>query len=357
MQRAGPGARAMFIAALLCTGSLAHAQVQSVALPANPSARPGRAKEEQTVKGNAAARQNWLDIAQERLYRSVWHSAMNIDRLFGTPGDDESAYQEASGSISPALLWNQVEGFESQLRFRASLPLPQLSDRFSAFVGRVNREEYVTERDEQSGAFRRQYGPIEDDQTLLGISYREPPREGGRFDAGAGVRVRFPLDPYVKGSYIYVLGSLEQLLLTFRETAFWQNSEELGTTTRLDLERIVQDKWLLRWTGSGTFSQETRGIRGYSAFTALRALSPRKALAFEMGFDGETENDVPLHDYGFKFAYRQQIYRPWLVVEYRTSLTWPKDDPAQDRRSSFGVGLGFEIMFGSQTFLARPTTF
>ena len=66
---------------------------------------------------------------------------------------------------------------------------------------------------------------------------------------------------------------------------------------------------------------------------------------------------MPLHDYGFKFAYRQQIYRDWLVVEYRTSLTWPKDDPAQDRRSSFGVGLGFEIMFGSQTFLARPTTF
>jgi hypothetical protein len=356
MRNAGPRAGGVISIALPLLCVLARVEAQAVSAPPSAPLRPAP-KEEQSVRGDDASRKNWLDRMQSGLYRTVWRSAMGLDRMFGAQLEDESAYQEVSGSISPALLWNQVEGFQPQLRFRANIPLPQLSDRFSAFVGRVNRDEYVTERDEESGAFRRQYGPVEDDQTLLGISYREPPREGGRFDAGVGVRIRLPLDPYIKGSYIYTRGTLEHTLFTFRETAFWQNSEDLGETTRMDLERVIHDKWLLRWTTSGTISQESQGIRGYSAITALRALSPRKALAFEVGFDGESENVVPLHDYGFKFAYRQQAYRDWLVLEYRTSLTWPKDSPTQDRRSSIGFGLGVEIMFGNQTFLARPTTF
>jgi len=64
----------------------------------------------------------------------------------------------------------------------------------------VNRDEYVTERSPQSGAFERQYGPASEEQKLAGIVYRTPSKQGSRFDAGAGVRLRFPLDPYV-GSY------------------------------------------------------------------------------------------------------------------------------------------------------------
>ena len=312
------------------------------------------------VHGDDASRQaaekDFLDRMQGRLYSSVWRSAMGLDHMFGSTASPE-VYQQTSGSLSPALLWNQVEGWSARLRFRANIPLPQLNDRFSAFVGRVNPDEFVTERDQESGAFRRQYGPIQEDQTLLGISYREPPREGGRFDAGAGVRVRWPPDPYVKGSYIYVKGDLDRTMFTFRQTVFWQSTELFGTTSRVDLERLINMRWLLHWTGSATQSQRTEGVRGYSAFDVLHPVSQHAAMAFEVGFDGETHNDVPLHDYGFKFAYRRQTVRRWLVVEYRTSLTWPKDEPTDHRRASIGVGLGFEILFGGQAFLARPTTF
>jgi hypothetical protein len=42
-------------------------------------------------------------------------------------------------------------------------------------------------------------GPQDQDQTLFGIGYHQPDKEGSRFDAGAGIRVTLPLDPYVKG--------------------------------------------------------------------------------------------------------------------------------------------------------------
>jgi hypothetical protein len=298
----------------------------------------------------------WLDRMHEGAYDLVWRSAMRIDRMFGSVYD-EHAYQRVTGSVAPALLWDEFDGFDPRFRFNVNLPLPRLNERFNAFVGRVDPDEYVTERSQQSGAFHRQYGPRSEDETLLGLAYYEPRKEGFRFDAGAGIRLKFPLDPYVKGGLVYERGSLDSLLLGFRETGFWQNSEGFGTTTRFDLQRFFPDAWLVRWTTSGTISQESEGVKGYSSLMALHGLSENRAIAMAVGFNGEMDADVPLQDYGVKFAYRQRVSRDWLVVELRTSLTWPREELWQEREASWGVGLGFEMAFGNEEFLARPVTF
>ena len=44
-------------------------------------------------------------------------------------------------------------------------------------------------------------------------------------------------------------------------------------------------------------------------------------------------------------------------MEVRTSLDWPRDFIYQRRSASFGIGLGFEMMIGTDEFLARPITF
>ncbi len=98
-------------------------------------------------------------------------------------------------------------------------------------------------------------------------------------------------------------------------------------------------------------------IYGYSAITALRGLPNRRALAFEVGMDGESDAEVPLHEFGFKTAYRQSIARDWLVMETRLSLTWPREEREQPRKPSWGIGIGFEMFFGTDEFLARPVTF
>jgi len=297
----------------------------------------------------------WIDRTQRWVFQSVWRSAMRIDRMFGD-GADESAYQEASGSIAPSLLWDEFDGFQPKVRFNVNLPLPDLDERFHAFIGRVNRDEYVTERSLESGALPRQYGPVEDDQTLLGIRFQAP-KAGGSFDADAGVRLNFPVDPYVKGSYVFMHGSSQSTLFNFRETAFWQNSEGAGFTSRADIEKIFDMTWLLRWTISGTISQESKGVRGYSALTMIHGMPNRRAIAAELFTSGEMDADVPIGNYGAKIAYRRSVTRDWLIMEVRTSLTWPKDEAWQVRKATWGVGIGFEMFFGTDEFLARPVTF
>ena len=299
----------------------------------------------------------WLDRTQQGVYDMVWKSAMHVDRWFGSEQPPD-AYQGASGSLTPSLLWDEFRGFQPKLRFRVDVPLPQLNERFNAFVGRVDRDEYVSESSPESGALPRQYGPMEEEQTLAGISYRTPPKQGSRFDASTGIRLRFPLDPFLKGSYVYERGDSMSGLFSLRETVFWQNSEHAGVTSRVDLEKLfLRDLWLLRWTTSMSYSERSQGVYGYSAVTALRGLPNRRALAFEAGIDGSSDMEVPVHEYGFKAAYRQAVVRDWLVMEVRTSLTWPREKVEQPRSPSWGVGVGFEMFFGTDEFLARPVTF
>jgi hypothetical protein len=341
--------------ALTAVGA-AFAQVQPPATPKAVPVPPPKPGEEDKPQGPPTD-DELLDRVQENVYDMVWKSAMHVDRWFGST-EPPAAYQGAQGSLTPALLWDEFHGFQPKLRFRVDLPLPQLNERFNAFVGRVDRNEYVAESSPDSGALQRTYGPADQEQTLAGISYRTPPRQGSRFDAGAGVRLRFPLDPYVKGSYIYEHGESLTGLFSLRQTVFWQNSERSGTTTRIDLERFyLRNSWLLRWTTSASISERSQGVYGYSAITALRGLPNRRALAFEMGMNGESDADVPVQEYGFKVAYRQAVMRDWLVMEVRSSLTWPKDLPEQARKPSWGLGVGFEMFFGTDEFLARPITF
>jgi hypothetical protein len=316
-----------------------------------PAAPSQEAAEEDVVP----VKDPWIDRAHNGVFRAVWRSAMRMDQWFGSEAS-EAAYLQTSGSLAPALLWDEFDGFQPRLRFQVDVPLPQLNERFHAFIGRVNREEYVTERSPGSGAFARQYGPLEDDETLFGIRYRDPD-DGGHWDADAGLRLRSPLDPFVKGSYQFMKGNTDTALFSFRETLFWQNSEKFGLTSRIDIEKILRDMWLFRWTASGTFSERSEGVRGYTSLTVLRGLPNRRAFAAELFTKGEFDADVPLGDYGLKLAYRRSISRDWLIMESRISLTFPREELFQVREATFGVGIGFEMFFGTDEFLARPVTF
>jgi hypothetical protein len=291
--------------------------------------------------------EQWLDRMQRQLSTSGCKSARWIDGLFGQKADYDE-YRQVSGNIAPSLLWSEYDGFTARMRFRIDLPLPQYQGKVRAFVGRVDREEFVTERAEPSGALPRQFGATGDEQTLLGLGFGD--FGGTGFDLGAGIRLTTPLDPFVKASYRWIFNLDSGSRIRVKPVVFWQQSEQFGVTTRVDYDRALAPDWYLRLTLSGTESGRSQGIRGYTNATVFHRLSDRKAMAVQVGVDGETQADVPLREYGVRTTYRQNILREWLVIELRASLTWPREERYEPRKPSWGAGLGFEMVFGPGTF-------
>lgn len=298
-----------------------------------------------------------IDRAHTQLTDLLWQSTERIERWFDAP-IDRSEYASAFASLSAADVWDSHYGMRAPLRFDVSLPLSPNNRGLRAFVSHLNTDEYVSEKVEPSGAFKRGAEPAGADETLLGLAYQQSPRTGLASGVSAGIRLRLPLDPYVKATTSYAIGQPQGLLANFTETAFWLRDQGLGSTSRADVGRVWSNSWMVRYTFSATFSQSTVGTALWSSLYIVHSLSPRQSIAAEIAIDGQTDSAVPLHNLGLVLAHRAAFRkRPWIVLEIRAGLSWPKDAPAMVRHADPSLGLGLEILLGRARFLTRPITF
>ena len=319
--------------------------IEHVPIPLEPKGLPAEPKGLCEDKPGGPA---WLDRMQAGLYRSMCLSAARFDGFFGNARFDDE-YQATYGNVVLGALWDERDRLDPNLRFKVRLRLPQLDERFNAFIGKVDPDEQVTELRDDFDSLPRQFGRREDDAVLFGLGYSQPGRGGGYFDADVGTELGFPMDPYVKGRYRIALPFLARNVLRLRETIFWQDSEGVGATTRFDLERLLGEKFLARWTGSGTLTQNTEGVRWYSSATLYQNMGGGRALAYQAGISGESSRDVTVADYGLRLIYRQRIHREWLFLELRSSITWPRETLLERREANLGAGAGLEMLFGERT--------
>jgi hypothetical protein len=289
----------------------------------------------------------WLDRMQSGLYRTVCLTAARFDGFFGNARFDDE-YEATHGSLSVGTLWDERDHWDPSVRFRAHVRLPQLNDRFNAFVGRLDPEEYVTEARDDFDTLPRQFAQPDDDDLLLGLGYRQPGPAGGEFDTSVGARLDWPPDAYVKGAYRLTQPFFEHNLLRLQETIFWLEKDGFGTTLRVDLERLLAQDFLVRWTNSGSFTQETEGLRWFSNLTLYQNLRNSRALAYQAGVTGETDHEVGVIDYGLRVIYRRRIHRDWLFLELRSGVSWPRESLEELREATWGAGVALEMQFGER---------
>ena len=292
----------------------------------------------------------WIDRMQAGLYRTICLSAAGFDGFFGNARFDDQ-YQATHGSVAVGTLWDQRDQWDPSFRFRAQVRLPQLSERYSAFIGRLDPNEYVTELRDDFDTLPRQFAREDDDAVLLGLGYRQPGRGGGgHFDAGMGVSFGWPVDPFVKGTYRLALPFFKRNLLRLNETIFWQEGAgRFGATTRIDLDRLLAEAFLVRWSASGNFTQETEGVLWFSSLTLFQNLGHGRAFAYQAGISGESDHEVDIADYGLRVIYRRRIHLDWLFLELRSSVTWPRATLAERREANWGAGVALEMLFGEFT--------
>jgi hypothetical protein len=297
--------------------------------------------------GDKPGELGWLSQVRADIYRTLCSSAAWFDGFFGNARFDDE-YQAVHGSVAVGGSWDERDRWDQSVRFRVRTRLPQLSERFNGFVGKVDPEEYVTELRDDFDALPRQFAREQDDAVLLGLGYAHGGRGGGHFDTDVGAKLGWPLEPYAKATYRYARPFLDRNLIRLRETIFWEERERFGATTRIDLERQLSQDWLVRWTGSGSMTQNTQGVRWFSNLTLYQGLGNGRALAYQAGIAGESDREAQIVDYGLRVIFRRRIYREWLFLELRSNITWPREALVERRELNLGAGVAIEMMFGER---------
>lgn len=315
-------------------------------LEAQPLMQPPETPDvEGCTDANAPA--SMLERVRRRLAITACASSAWLDGLFGDQlrYDD---YRSTYGTVSVGSLWSQYDGFDPRLRFKLRLQLPQWDERISAFAGRVNLDDFISDSERDFDALpTRQFGTMAEDESLLvGLGYSSAKRNGNDFDVSLGVRVDLPMDPYVRTRWEMTRTFAESYVFSTRQAFFWQNSEGLGTTTRLTLDRALSPRYLMRWSGLGKFTEETDGMEWNSQVTLFQSLNPRVGLAWQAELEGETDNEVQMTNRAVRLIMRRQMTPDWLFLELRGGVEWPRRKLTEDREAGAEVGFAFEMQFG-----------
>ncbi len=308
-----------------------------------PAAAPKRGG---GCKGELPADAETLDTMRAGLERGVCSTARFVDRLFGGENEYSEYEDESNGRASVTLGWNEQDQVKVETRFRASVNLPQINERFNATIGKASRDEYVAD---EVGVFNPAAGAFSDDEPaewFAGVGYRAHRTRDSRFDLGAGVKLESPLNPYANARYRHYLYGRPGMLLTLRTTAFVENDEGFGLTQALDIDKVLSREYLLRLSNSARMSEETRGVRWRFRPALYQAIDYRRAMRYEAYVRGETDGSQP-DLYGLRITHRRSMWRDWLFVEFGAELFWADGpEPADRCDACVGASIGFEVLFG-----------
>jgi hypothetical protein len=246
----------------------------------------------------------WIDRMQSALYKSMCSTAVWFDGFFGSARFDDE-YQATHGSLAVGAIWDERDHCDPSVRFRLQIELPHLCDHFSGFVGKVDADEFVTEQRDDFDTLPRQFGQEVDDKVLFGLGYSEPRGPGGHFMRHSEPRWS-PRGTVRQGHIRIALPLLERNCAPAR-IGFWEERASRRDDTHRPGTPVHR-----RLTGaldaSATFTQETEGVRWFSQLTLYQNLHEGRAISYQVRVTSESDNDVPITDYGLRVIYRRSIF-------------------------------------------------
>ncbi|MDP5293082.1 hypothetical protein Q9290_12415 [Oceanimonas sp. CHS3-5] len=275
---------------------------------------------------------NWLD-----------NNARNIDNFFGT--DDSLTMENGSYMrFSQEFSWHERDRYDWDTALRVKLDLPTTKERLRILI-ESDPEETQGTLAEQGANTARSNNNFRTEDFLLGLrrlSDRDK-REHWRFDAGAGIKVKLPLDPYVRftGERQWQLNDGPWVLDSWSR-ASWFNEEGYSVRSRWDLGRPLSDIYHLRFITNVQWQEEVDTLEYSEGIELNQLLGTRSAIRYAAVAVGRSASDPRLYDYYLLSQYRRNLHREILFVDFIPEVHFPRE---QNYDAEFGVTLRFELLF------------
>lgn len=248
--------------------------------------------------------------------------------------------QVSHGRLSVRLRWQEDDGLDTNVRFRARFDLPNLRDKAYIFFGHENERELIADQPE---AFTEEQLLTESrsgDQTgFLGIGFNLH----DYLDFRTGVRGGWKLYSQVRYRRQWLLSAKNRA--EFGETVFWRISDGFGSTTRFTLEHAQTESLSFKWQNSATTTKETDGFAWSSSVGPFKTFSNNRLLSLEALTNGETGSKDTVHEYGARLKWRQPVYRDWLLLDLIVGHFWPKGEEEPERRKYWAASTGLMMHF------------
>jgi hypothetical protein len=275
----------------------------------------------------------WLDTSHTYVVQRADNIAEWMNNFFG----DVRAEEEAPYSTLRLRFeqeWDEVDKFDSDVKLRGKVYLPQLNERISLLfsdedTGKTGRDDLLIDDKDRP-----------DDVTL---QVRATETDRSRVDFRLGIRSSGHPKASVRYKYDHPIS--DKLIGTYSEELLYLGDDGFSARTRVEFDRILREDLLLQWHNRTDWWEELSGLTWDTSLSLDKKLSDKKVIGTFIGANGRTKPDNRVDNYQIGLRYRQNIFREWLFFEMQPSYRWSKFYPERQRETAVVVLFRLEAVF------------
>ncbi|PRY65734.1 hypothetical protein B0H98_102264 [Vreelandella songnenensis] len=298
--------------ALACLGSLLLLTAQAYA-EEEDSDLPDWAEEE--VEPFRARVGNWVD-----------NTSRNIDAFFGGDRYNDTSTNESYLRLGQEIDWMEGEGVDGDISVRYRIDLPTTEERLRLVIESDPEESQGTLTEQGSG---RLYNDQRDRRnSTFGLDWLEDrdKRENWSNRFGAGVRLRLPLDPYVRftSERLWDIGDGPWQLESFNRLS-WFNNDGYSARTEWDIGRPLSENRHLRFITNVQWREEEDTLEFSEIAEINQRLNKRSALRYSAIALGESASNPRMTNYYLQTRYRRDIHKGIMFADVIPELHFQRE--------------------------------
>lgn len=289
----------------------------------------------------------WVDRLRADTHTRLCRTASWVDGLFGH--EQPFKGEDFRGKVSVGFRHDEIDGIDPRLRIRLRTHLPNMSNRFDAFIGRVEEDSYISNTEVKEDRLNNvglRSTNDEDSEWLIGLGYRSPNANNNGWDFSVGAKLSSGISPYSKLAYRHVFQTSDDSFWKTEQTGFWRKQDGFGVSSNLDYTRIFNDEDIMVLHGSVKYTEEAEQWEWFTDATWHHSITDKRGISSSVYLRGEEENAVSIPEYGVTFTYIQPIMREWIYVETGFDYRWEREYPGQSYQGAINLGIQFEMLLG-----------
>ena len=277
--------------------------------------------------------------------RWVDNTARNIDGFFGTI-DSDSVDNESYPRLSTDFDWAESEEFDIDPGIRFKLDVPTTEERLRLIIESDPEESRGTLEEQGAERLRNDTDGLGD--TVAGLSRlgSRDKREGWQTRVGAGVKLHWPVNPYLRYSAerLWQLGDSPWQLSSYNR-ASWFEHDGYSARSRWDVGRPLDSTRHLRFVSQLQWQEDYDQLEFSQSAQLNKVLGKRSAIRYSAVIVGGSSSNPRVNDYYLQADYRRDIHRQYIFWDVIPALHFPRE---ADFKPRWAISVRLEMLFRAQ---------
>ncbi|MDF1643985.1 MAG: hypothetical protein P1U80_07355 [Pseudomonadales bacterium] len=254
----------------------------------------------------------WLSNSQKKVTYGVEVTARSIDNFFaGEESLELHNYSFLRIRLQPGFRRNHDDQFDTSVKFRIDLPLTK--KRLRLVIGSDIDQEDLSREVDKPGL--PEFNPTEDGSISAAIKAENRKTATWRASAKAGLKLNFPLDPFIRSTVWrrWELNETSSIPLRLRFSQFLDKGAIANAS--FNYEKIISPDYFFRLTNSTEWREEIDKMQAIHIIQLVRRITQNHILEHNFGILEQSLHNTVLTDAYIELDYRTLLHDNWLYLD------------------------------------------